>query len=88
MATDATPEWLDDSQVAHLLGVSVRTLERMVDEDGFPDGLVFRGNTKRWLREDLLFWRLLLERRPRIRETKSTTDADRGRLSGTTDDKL
>lgn len=69
-------DWLDDDEVAAALGVSVRTLERMIEEDGFPVGIAFRGTTVKWLREDLTFWRLWLERRHRVKKIPTNDDRE------------
>lgn len=81
-------EWLDDDEVASLLGVSVKTLDRMVAEDGFPEAIPFRGNTAKWLRDDLTYWRLWLERKHRIRAPEKTpTSRDKSGQVGTNDAK-
>jgi predicted DNA-binding transcriptional regulator AlpA len=81
-------DWLDDDEVAALLGVSVKTLERMVAEDGFPEGIAFRGQTVKWLRDDLVYWRLWLERKHRLRpQEKPATNEDNRRQPRTTDAK-
>ena len=59
-------DWLDDGEVAAILGVSVKTLKRMIAEDGFPAGHTIREQTVRWPWDDLVFWRLWLERKGRI----------------------
>lgn len=59
-------DWLDDGEVAALLGVSVKTLERMIAEDGFPAGHTIRGQTVRWSWDDMVFWRMWVEKRDRI----------------------
>ncbi len=81
-------EWLDDDEVAAALGVSVKTLERMVAEDGFPQGIIFRGTTEKWLRDDLVFWRLWLERKHRIATAEKTrTNSDKPGQTRTTEAK-
>lgn len=83
-----TKEWLDDDEVAALLGVSVKTLERMVSEDGFPEGIPFRKATVKWLRDDLLFWKLWLERKHRVKAAeKNRTNEDKSGQTKTNEDK-
>jgi predicted DNA-binding transcriptional regulator AlpA len=80
MKSSTESDWLDDDEVAALLGVSAKTLDRMIAEDGFPEGIPFRTQTVKWLKDDLVFWRLWLERKHRVRppEKPGTTTDNEG----------
>jgi excisionase family DNA binding protein len=48
-------------QVAEYLGVSVKTVRRMVDDGSFPKGRRFAGRTVRWKADAVQVW---FDRRP------------------------
>lgn len=76
-------DWLDDDEVAILLGVSVKTLERLIAEDGFPEGHVIRGQTVKWTWDDVVFWRWFVEKRGRMKVAEKKTIVNHRQPSST-----
>jgi excisionase family DNA binding protein len=52
---DEEPTFVDKPQAAEMVGVSVRTLERLVAAGQFPPPIQF-GRRRRWLRKGLSRW--------------------------------
>jgi excisionase family DNA binding protein len=80
----ATPEWttrpvdapaadlLTKPEVARLLGVSQDTIDRLIEDGEFPEGMKIRKQATVWEWQDVAYYRLRLSRAARIRPPQPT----------------
>jgi predicted DNA-binding transcriptional regulator AlpA len=77
-------DWLDMAALTRGTGLSENTIRRLIQAGRFPEPCEITEKIRLWPKDDLLWWRLTVERGPRLRGSEAPEEEKDSEVLGAT----